>query len=62
MSQLVQKSRVNFLAKHFFITFRKVPEVFKEQNNLRWQHRSTIVSELRTRENPKRIYFNSINL
>jgi len=28
MSQLVQKSRVNFLAKDFFITFREAPEVF----------------------------------
>ena len=62
MSELVQKSRVNFLAKDFFIAFRKIPEVFEKQNNLRWQHRSTIVRELRSREKPKRIRFNSIRL
>ena len=46
MSQLVQKSRVNFLAKGFFIAFRKTPDVFEEQNNLRRQHRGAVVSEL----------------
>jgi len=55
MSEFVQKSRVNFIAKDFFIALRKIPEIFEEQNNLRWQHRSTVVSELRAREKPKRI-------
>ena len=48
MSQLVQKSRVHFLAKDFFVPFREIPEVFEKQNNLRRQHRSSLVSELGT--------------
>ena len=35
MSQLVQKSGVNFVAKLLFIAFRKIPEVFEEYNDLR---------------------------
>ena len=30
MSQLVQKSRGNLLAKDLFIAFRKIPQVFEE--------------------------------
>jgi len=62
MSQFVQKSRANFIAKDLFIAFRKIPEIFEEQNNLRRQHHSTIVSELRSREKSKRIWLNSIRL
>jgi len=62
MSQLVQKSGVNFVAKHFFIAFRKIPQVFKEQNNLRRQYRSAIVSKFSAGEQTKRISFNSISL
>ena len=50
MSQLMQKSRVHFLAKDGFIAVRKVPEIFEEQNNLRWHHRNTFVRKFRASE------------
>ena len=62
MSQLVQKSGVNFLAKDYFIAFRKIPKVFEEQNNLRWQHRSSVASKFRANEQSKCIHLNSISL
>ena len=62
MSQLVQKSGVNFVTKHFFIAFRKIPQVFEEQYYLRRQHRSAIVSKFCTCEQTKRISLYSIGL
>jgi len=53
---------MNFLAKDGFMARREIPQIFEEQNNLRRQHRSAVVSELRTREQSKRIWFNSICL
>ncbi len=48
MSQLVQKSRANFHAEAFLIAFHKIPQIFKKQNDLRWQHRPASIRKFRT--------------
>ena len=39
MSQLMQKSRVNLVAKNFLIALGKIPKIFQKQNDLR-RHRN----------------------
>ena len=35
MTEFVKVSRVDFIAKDFLVSFREVPEIFQEQDDLR---------------------------
>ena len=55
MSQLVQKSGANLLAKDFLVALGKLPDVLKKQNDLRRQRYSFFIRKFRAREQAQRV-------
>ena len=62
MTQLMQKSRVNLVAKNLLVALGKVPKIFKKQNDLRRQGHMIFVRKFRAREQTQRVRFNSVRL
>ncbi len=64
MAEFVQIGRVDFIPEYFLVAFGKGPEVFEEQNNLRWNRRDTVflVAKCRAGEEAERIGLDTVGL
>ena len=62
MTQLVQKSRVNFVPKNLLIALGEIPKILQKQNNLWRQRNISLVGKFRPREQAQRVWLNSICL